>query len=144
MGTRYSEADRDVVKTLITEAAQDMTAAIAEAAGALSISVGTNVLTGVKRFEVDRAIQQISDVLREAQFPEGPGATTYAYLASLPGVKSQVVVGNGANLPALTVTEDAVVVSYNAFHGTSQGGSHPYQVAISKIRNHIRESLAAA
>lgn len=141
MGTRYSVIDRDVVTSAIDIAAQDMALAISEPVGSISVSVGENLLNTAQRFQVDRALQQLRDVLREAQWPVGEN---FVYFTAVPAVKGQAVIESGAELPLATLDEDGVLISYNIFYGSGAGSSHQYGVAVDKIRNAIREQLSVA
>lgn len=148
MGTRY-QVDRsdDAVKSAITVTGA-ITLPIAvidpdfiEPAGAISITVGDLIHNSANRFEVDRAIQQMVDVLREAQWPDGALATDFAYLLTPPDVKGSVVIGNAAQFPDLLGDENMIFITYNSFAGTGQGSSSNYQSAFGVLRNFIREAL---
>jgi hypothetical protein len=106
---------------------------------------------------IDRALQQIFDALREAQYPEGAGLVNFAHLPVVDvngSLKSNVVIGDGALHPVLT--EDAIIVQYRwaasgastTSGGTSNtgaggaGSSTNRRGQLERIRQYIREELA--
>lgn len=141
MGQQFTVSNNDHVG--IVQAAKALTgvgSGFAEAAGGLTVTVGDNLFTSAKRGELFGAIQQIADVLREAQWPDGALATDHGYLASTPAVKGAVVVGSIAAFADDTFTEDSVVISYNGFAGP--GSSVNFGNAVAKLNDRIKEALS--
>lgn len=144
MGQQFTASNNDANgHPNITQAAKALTgigSGFAAAAGELIVTVGDNLFTDIKRKELDIAIQQISDVLREAQWPDGALATDYGYLLATPDVKGSVVVGSIAAIADDTFTEDSVAITYNGF--ADAGSSLNYGNAVDSIRDFIREALS--
>lgn len=158
MSTRFLMADSDFNKSEIITDGGDLTLVLAPAAGQLVIEVGDNLwVQGGTQFRllIQRALQQMLDVLREAQWPNGALATDFATLAAVNSVKSAVIVGNAASAPA--ITEDGLRISYNIpviGAGADSGGTNRSgmggagsttnrNVIARKIQDFIRETLAA-
>ncbi len=159
MSTRFTVSDSDFNKSEIATDGGDLTATLAPSAGEFVVEVGDNLwVAGSSEFRrlIERALQQMIDVLREAQWPDGTLATDFATLAAVPAVKGDVVVGNAAVAPA--ITEDGFRISYNiplsgapsADSGGSNesgmggfGSSTNRNVWARKVQDFIRETLAA-
>ena len=159
MSESFTVSDTDVVRPSIVQATLDLTVPVLPAVDTVVVQVGDNLWTGTSfRFVIERALQQIFDVLKEAQYPEGAGLVNFAYLpvVDLNGsLKSGVIVGDGALHPVLT--EDAVVVEYRwAASGASvdsggtsntgaggAGSTTNRRGQLERIRQYIREELAA-
>ena len=144
MGVRFTVTDRDIVESVIVASAQDMTVAIAAAAGEVAICVGANLLDTDSRFVVERAIQEMRDVLREAQWPEGALATNFVHEVD-PAIqtKIQVVQGNAADIAAVVLTENSIAIIYGQLFGAGQGSSVNYRNAIEKLKNGISRRLSS-
>jgi len=142
VGTRFSVTGRDVVATEVVIAVADMTLAIATVAEEVAILVGDNINTGEFRMQVDRSIQEVMDVLREAQWPEGALATNSASELTVLIGKPGVIVANAADIPAASLSESSIVLAHGGISGGGQGSSAAYQVAFDKLRRFIRESLS--
>ncbi|KKN23614.1 hypothetical protein LCGC14_0903160 [marine sediment metagenome] len=143
MGVRFSVAGRDIVESVIVASAQDLTIAIAAAAGEIAIIVGANLLNTKDRFRVDRAIQEMRDVLREDQWPEGAFATNFAHEVITLETKVGLTTGNAADIAAAVLTEDSIALIYGNLFGAGQGSSVNYASAIRKLRDEIRRRLSS-
>lgn len=82
--------------------------AITVGAGQLVLAVGTNV-KDTNNQRVTTALEQLRERIREAQYPNGPAAVTYA--SGTPPSAEGYAVANAASIPALT--EDDAVIAYD-------------------------------
>lgn len=152
MSTRYTISDADAVALFD---GGDLTVAATPVAGNYIIEVGDNIWDETFRSRIHIAIGHLLDSLREAQWPVGPLAVSFASIAALETPKGQVVTGNGANAPA--ITEDGIRIAYQlpitgagpTSGGTGLGGMGGSGSSVNKLSNItrkmrqvIRESLA--
>lgn len=125
MSTRFTLSDADYNKPSIATDGGDLTLVLAPAAGAFVVEIGDNLWVGTQfRHQINRALEQIRDKLREAQWPDGALATNFATIAGVDTPKGDIVVGNAASAPA--ITEDGIRVSYNipaSGAGADSGGT---------------------
>lgn len=125
MSERFTLSDADFNQPSIAKDGGDLTLVFAPAAGAFVVEVGDNLWVGTEfRQRITRALEQMRDALREAQWPDGALATNYATMAGVETPKGQIVVGNAASAPA--ITEAGLRISYNipiSGAGADSGGT---------------------
>ena len=156
----FTVSDTDAIRPSIVQATLNPVIPVLPAVDTVVVQVGNNLWTGTAfKFVIERALQQIFDVLRENQYPEGAGLVNFAYLAVVDqngSLKNDVVVGDGALHPVLT--EDVVIVEYRwaaSGAGANSGGtsntgaggagsSTNRRGQLERIRQYIREELAAS
>lgn len=124
MSTRFTLSDADYNQPSIGFDGGDLTLAATPAADSVVVEVGDNLWVGTQfRHQIVRALEQMVDKLREAQWPQG--AVNYASIAGIDTPKGQIDVGSGANAPA--ITEDGIRIAYNwpvSGAGADSGGTN--------------------
>lgn len=154
MSVQYTLDDVDQVAAV---GQGDMTVAYAAGNDNFSVEIGENVWgdgTNNNRFQINDVLNKMLDALREAQFPEGPLATTFCTVAGINTPKGQYVVGNAATAPA--ITEDGFRIAYNlpivgagpgsgGTSSTGMGGSGSTGMRVNRLMrkfiDRIREDL---
>ena len=154
MSVRYTVSDTDALASVDQG---DLTIAFAPAADSYAIEMGENFwIDGQNNFsfELQRTLEKMLEALKEANFPTGPLAVSFATTPALRANKGDITVGNAATAPA--VSEDGIRIAYQlpitgagpGSGGTSitgMGGSGSSLMRInnfhSKIVDQIRRDL---